>query len=96
MLVNFYKFKESDEMHQWIGKWLHLIYMHLQHAYDCSQKTLDSICSLHIFPMTNGSMMSLKDNVAFFPVKVNYMDKSAKIKEKGWFQNHFQLVKYQA
>ncbi|XP_065672459.1 uncharacterized protein LOC100211694 isoform X2 [Hydra vulgaris] len=60
--------KNPDKIQQWIGKWLHLVYTSLQNSCDCSQKTFDIIRSLHIFPLTNGSMMSLKENVTFFPV----------------------------
>ncbi|XP_065672427.1 uncharacterized protein LOC100210004 isoform X4 [Hydra vulgaris] len=60
--------KNPDKIQQWIGKWLHLVYTSLQNSCDCSQKTFDIIRSLHIFPLTNGSIMSLKENVAFFPV----------------------------
>ncbi|XP_047140685.1 uncharacterized protein LOC100210004 isoform X2 [Hydra vulgaris] len=71
--------KNPDKMQQWIGKWLHLVYTSLQNSCDCSKKTFDIIRSLHIFPMTNGSMMSLKENDAFFPV--NYIPKHGEKKE---------------
>ena len=54
----------------WLGEWLYGMARHLEQNHDCSKETLNKIASAAIFPLSDGSVVSLHGNSIFFPVSM--------------------------
>ncbi|XP_047129806.1 uncharacterized protein LOC100210255 isoform X1 [Hydra vulgaris] len=63
--------QDCKAFYQWIGQWLHTVYLRLQDQCDCSEKTFNILRSLYIYPMSDRSLKSLNGHVVFFPVSDN-------------------------
>lgn len=59
------------ELRGWAGKWLAIVYKTLQETCDYSTDTIKLVRSLCIFPLCDGSFVSLEKDVVFFPVDTN-------------------------
>ena len=65
-------------MHGWLGRWMHMTYKTLQEDCDCSQQTLNTLKSLSIFALSDGTLASLDKSVVFFPMDNNVKHKKGK------------------
>ena len=83
-LLNLHKNKPAaieaiKNMNAWIGRWLCLLFNTLQESYDCTEESLDKVKDLQVFPLSDGTYVSLKDTVVFLPVE----DENVSRKQKG-------------
>ena len=83
-LQNLHKNKSATieaikNMNAWVGRWLCLLFNTLQEAYDCTDESLDKVKNLQMFPLSDGTYVSLKDTVVFLPVE----DENVIHKNKG-------------
>lgn len=83
-LLNLHKNKPATieaikNMNAWIGRWLCLLFNTLQESYDCTEESLDKVKDLQVFPLSDGTYVSLKDTVVFLPVE----DENVSRKQKG-------------
>ena len=83
-LQNLHKNKSATieaikNMNAWVGRWLCLLFNTLQEAYDCTEGSLDKVKDLPMFPLSDGTFVSLKDTVVFLPVE----DENNSSKKKG-------------
>ena len=83
-LQNLHKNKSATieaikNMNAWVGRWLCLLFNTLQEAYDCTEESLDKVKYLPMFPLSDGTFVSLKDTVVFLPVE----DENNSSKKKG-------------
>lgn len=52
----------------WIGKWMAVMATILQHQCDMTDSTRDQLQALKMVPLSDDSLVALKDTVVFFPV----------------------------
>jgi len=65
---------------KWIANWLHCIYRCLEAEHNSSNDLLIDIASMEVIPLSDGSLVNLKDNAVFFPLS---LEQSAKTKKKS-------------
>lgn len=66
------------ELHRWIGQWFVVLYKTLQDSCDYSDGTMSLVRSLKMFPLCDGSIVSLQGEVVFFPVDCNTKTRKGK------------------
>ena len=62
------------KINAYIGHWLCLLFNTLQEACDCAEESLNKVKKLQMFPLSDGTYVSLIDTVVFLPVEDNSID----------------------
>ena len=62
-----------------IGHWLCLLFNTLQDACDCTEESLNKVKELQMFPLSDGTYVSLINTVVFLPLQ----DNSADLQKQG-------------
>ena len=55
----------------WLARWLQCMYRCLDQERNSSQETLDSIASLCVIPLTDGTFVNLKGDSVFLPLSMD-------------------------
>lgn len=55
----------------WLARWLQCMFKCLGEERNSSQETLDSIASLDVIPLTNGTFVNLKEDSVFLPLSMD-------------------------
>ena len=67
------------KINTYIGRWLCLLFNTLQEACDCTEESLNKVKELQMFPLSDGTYVSVIGTVVFLPLK----DNSTDLEEKG-------------
>ena len=67
------------KMNASIGHWLCLLFNTLQDACDCTEESLNKVKELQMFPLSDGTYVSLINTVVFLPLQ----DNSADLQKQG-------------
>ena len=81
------RIEEYETCIAWFGEWLYGVARHLEQNHNCSKETLNKIASAAIFPLSDGSVVSLHGNLIFF--SVNIASASQRQQGKWNFQTSF-------
>ena len=76
----------------WLARWLQCMFKCLGQERNSSQDTLDSIASLDVIPLTNGTFVNLKEDSVFLPLSMDQSPVGPKKTKSTSSKSYFYLA----
>lgn len=76
----------------WLARWLQCMFKCLGQERNSSQDTLDSIASLDVIPLTNGTFVNLKEDSVFLPLSMDQSPVGTKKTKSTSSKSYFYLA----